>query len=857
MQHQLLTLKNNLKTLLVDAPGSTSATVQIWFRAGSALENKSNEGIAHFLEHMFFKGTPTRPGAAIAHEVESFGGEVNAFTSFDYTCYYINTPNTHLNQTIEILMDMVSNPQFKDEDIIPEIGVVFEEYRRSQDNANQYSFQKLQKSSFTSGYAHPILGNEKTIKGFTREQLIEFREKYYNLSNAMLVVSGDLAKKDQMIKTIEKFQMPEGEKSVFPEFKMKKKPTIELHTKDVRMAQLTMTIQGPTFTAKNASAEDLAFSCLGHGETSRMYKNLVLNDALANASSCSTMFMTKGGVHFTRVVFPLKNIKKVLSTLHKTYKEVTSNGLNDNEIKKIKNQYVASKVYENESLESFAFSLGHGFAQTGNIHADDDFIGRTKKTGKTAVNNALKEIFSRDIHLSLQLPKGESTKDYKAVLEGFQKNMTTLATQLSKKKAKTETGLKSKYDPQVQVIKLKKGVSLLYRHNPMCPTFVLHAYLKGGLTEETETTNGVHHLLSGIINKGYAGMPYEKLRLNLEDKSASLNGFTGKNAYGVTMHGQTEHITDLMNHFFGTFLTPAFPAKKLAHEKEMTLRSLDNQTEDPIRQCFMKVNNMLFAGHPYRRNIVGTEKTVKKITRKSIIDRHANNLNKKEVLITYCGDLELDEVLERMAPHLQKLKPRAEKKVVAKKFKPQTGKHEFQFFDREQTQIFHSIPTAKLGSKENLYLKMLSTHLSGQSSELFVEVRDRQGLCYTAQPIHFTALEAGYFGIYMASGHDKVTPAIAAIKGILADIRANGLSREEFKRIKTMIEGQSLINVQTNEDYANIYSVPTLQGQGLDYYHNNNKAVINLKYEDFQKGLKKILGRKFNTVIVGREDVER
>ena len=93
MFHQLEKLKNNLNVLFIDIPGSTAATTQIWFRAGSALEEHSEEGIAHFLEHMFFKGTERHPGAQIAHQVESFGGDINAFTSFDYTCYYINTPN--------------------------------------------------------------------------------------------------------------------------------------------------------------------------------------------------------------------------------------------------------------------------------------------------------------------------------------------------------------------------------------------------------------------------------------------------------------------------------------------------------------------------------------------------------------------------------------------------------------------------------------------------------------------------------------------------------------------------------------------------------------------------------------------
>ncbi|MCE3013639.1 MAG: insulinase family protein, partial [Proteobacteria bacterium] len=93
-----------LNTLFNHNPGSTASTVQMWFRAGSALEDKTNQGIAHFLEHMFFKGTPKRPGALLAQEIESFGGEVNAFTSFDYTCYYINSPARKLDHALEILL---------------------------------------------------------------------------------------------------------------------------------------------------------------------------------------------------------------------------------------------------------------------------------------------------------------------------------------------------------------------------------------------------------------------------------------------------------------------------------------------------------------------------------------------------------------------------------------------------------------------------------------------------------------------------------------------------------------------------------------------------------------------------------
>lgn len=856
MKHHQTTLANGLSTLFIDSPGYTSGSVQIWFRAGSALEEKEDHGIAHFLEHMFFKGTEKRPGAAIAHEVESFGGELNAFTSFDYTCYYINTPKTYLNDSVEILLDMVSNPRFLQEDLEPERDVVFEEFRRSIDTPGQFAFNRLQKAAFSGTYSHMILGNEKTIKNFSREQLINFRNKYYNLSNAMLVVSGDLNNKDQLVKTIEGYKLPEGLSSSFPKFNLKRKSSIEVHQKDVVMAQLSIAIQAPNIKSKDAIPEDLAFTCLGHGESSILYKSLVLEDTLANTCGSSTMFMVDGGVHFLKANFPLENLNKVLNKLMEVFKTATKSGFEKEEIHKIKNQYVASKIYEMESIESFAFSLGHSYAQNGDISAEEEFINQARKTSSSAVNVALKKIFAKNIHMSLQVPKSADAKAAKEQLQKFSSNLEKLRESLEQKTAKALNAKTIKEDPQVKLIKIKKGVSLLYRQNTMNPTFSLQAYIKGGLTEEKEESAGRHHLICNLLTKGYNKKDYNTLKKELDTLTSSLSGFSGKNAYGLMMHGLTENMSKLAPMFIGALMKPDFPAKFVKHEKEIALRAIDNQREDPIRIAFQNVSDIFFNGHPYSLNMIGNQNSVKKSSRKVLLDLHNDNLAKKEILITYCGDLDLEEVMNHLKPIFDNVRPRTEKKVVKKKYKSLLNEKRYIPFDREQTHIFHGVPVGAMGDKENLVLKMITTHLSGQSSELFVEVRDRQGLCYTAQPVHFMALEGGYWGIYMASGHDKVTRAIDAIGGIIQNIAENGISKTEFLRIKKMIEGQNLVNIQTNEDYAGLYSVPALQGFGLDYFYKSNNLIKKLTYEDFLKGLRKVFKRKWSTVVVGRSESE-
>jgi zinc protease len=843
-----LRLKNGLETLFINSPGASSASVQIWFRAGSALEVKSNEGIAHFLEHMFFKGTKKRPGAAIAHEVESYGGEVNAFTSFDYTCYYINTPVNNMENTIEILMDMVANPEFKESELIPERGVVFEEYRRSIDNPNQYNFSKIQKSCFQLGYAHPILGTEKTIKNFSRAQVVDFRKKYYNLSNAMLVVAGDVKNETKLIKIIEKFKLPNGQASTFPKFKLKNSPQINLHTKDVRQASLTIAIEAPDYLATETAAEDLVINCLCQGETSRLYQALVTESQVATNVSGSSMFFAKGGIHLIRVTYPEKNHKKVLKALFDNIKTVVNNPFSEQEVLKIRSQYVASKIYEKETIEGYAFSLGHGFAQNGDIHCEDEFITNIKKQNATEVNTAFYRIFGKTIHLNLQLPKNEDVKKYEKSLQELRTGLNKLSPKPKKIQIKSE---KSQFDESVQVINLKDSIKLIYRQNAMTPTFVMHAYLKGGQTFETPDKAGSFQLLSRMLSYGHKNKKYLELKEDLENKSAYLNGFSGKNAYGLTMHGQSEHFADLADDFFSTLFEPTFPKQFLDMEKELIFRALENQKEDPVKQCFKTFNKLVFNGHPYAMDLVGNEETITKANENILKKLHQERLSKSEVVFTYCGDKSLESVLKFVEAKVERLKDRKKEAGFKHSLAAVTGERIKLHFDREQSHIMIGKPSFKSGTKEDLFLKMVTSHLSGQSSQLFVEVRDRQGLCYSVQPVHHGAMEAGYWGIYIGAGKDKVDAAIGAIMDILKGLQKRGFTQKEFDRIKKMIDGQNQIGVQTNDDYAHFYSIPVLHNLGLDFQHQSYQAIRDFSLKEINDFLSKFLKSGWNIVEVG------
>jgi len=853
METELIKLNNGLSTLFIDSPGCTAASVQIWFRAGSALESEKNQGIAHFLEHMFFKGTPTRPGAKIADEVETFGGEINAFTSFDYTCYYINAPQDQLIPTVDILLDMVSNPQFKQDDLVPEREVVFEEYKRSLDNPGQFAFKKLQESCFTGSYAHQILGQEKTIKNFSREQLIEFRNSFYNLSNSLLVVAGDLNKIDKIKSAIEKYHLPKGPSSKFPPFTLKHISTEELHQKEVRQVVLNICIQAPSYKNISAVKEDLAMCCLGHGESSRLYQELVIKATLTSSVSSSTMFFNDGGIHFIRASFPIENQKKIFEQLEAILASILQKGLDDEDVKKIQNQYSSSKIYEKESIESFAFSLGHSFAQTGDIFFEDKYIDGIKRCSVEEVNHSLKEIFSRSIHCSIQYPTGVDTKKEKIALKNFQQKLLKLQ-KLKLAMAKAKKGhIKSKYDSSTTLVHLAPHIDLIHRKNSMTPTFVFHAYHQGGISRESTKNNGHHHILANCLKKGHDGISYKELKKELDHMSANISSVGGKNAFGLTMHGLSENYERLTEHFFGCLQRPSLEIKFINHEKKLAKRALENFKEDPVKVCFQTFNQIVFNGHPYSLSQIGDNKSLTLANRKNLLSLLGTSYRTGKTVLTYCGDQSLDSVIKSLDLHMKGFKKKGIIKPWKNQVKPLTGVSKHISFDREQTHIVIGLPAYNLKDKNDLFLKMLTAHLSGQSSELFVKVRDELGLCYSVQPIHLNALEAGYWGIYIGTGNDKVKGAINAIFDVLNNIRDKGFSSNEFNRIKSMLKGQSLVHIQTNEDYANLYSIAQLHGLGLDFHHQSLDKIQNIKREDFNHFLKKFLSQDWNKVIVGQD----
>lgn len=203
--YNLFKLNNGLRVIIENIDYVNSVTVGLWVENGSRNENSINNGISHFIEHMFFKGTENRSAKEIVETVENVGGQINAFTGKESTCFYVKTLEAHLELSLDLLSDMLFNSKFAEEDIEKEKKVVIEEIKMSNDNPEDMLMDLHSLASFgEDSIALPILGYVDTVQSFTRDMLIQYVDSYYIPENSVISICGKFDVKT-IEKTIEKF----------------------------------------------------------------------------------------------------------------------------------------------------------------------------------------------------------------------------------------------------------------------------------------------------------------------------------------------------------------------------------------------------------------------------------------------------------------------------------------------------------------------------------------------------------------------------------------------------------------------------------------------------------------------------
>lgn len=362
-------LDNGMRVIILEDHRAPTVASMVWYRAGSMDESAGTTGVAHVLEHMMFKGTAANPGDTFSRTIAAAGGLDNAFTSKDYTAYFQQLHKSHLPKAVELEADRMHNLVLSDEEFAKEIRVVMEERRqRTDDQPRALLFEQMMAVAYTgSPYKWPIVGWMNDLENMTAEDARQWYQRWYTPNNAALVVVGDVAPED----VFELAQRHFG--PIPPRVLPLRKPQVEPPQRGIKRVKvkgpgelpyLVMGWHAPVIRDVNADWEPYALQVLAGvldgSDAARLDTRLVKKERLAVSAGASFDAINRGpGMFFMDAVpAPGRDADELERELRAEIRKVAEQGVQEDELKRVKAQVIASQVFQRDSMFYQAMQIG-------------------------------------------------------------------------------------------------------------------------------------------------------------------------------------------------------------------------------------------------------------------------------------------------------------------------------------------------------------------------------------------------------------------------------------------------------------------------------------------------------------------
>lgn len=828
-------LANGLTVLVKETPGTKVATVQIWVKAGSIYEEKHEAGITHLIEHMIFKGTPTRAPGEVAGGIEAMGGQINAYTSYEYTVYHATLSSRNWGEALEVLSDAVLHSTFDAAELEREKKVVLEEIRMRKDRANIALFQELMAQAYTTHpYRLPISGTAESVTAISREDILRYMQNHYHPDNFTVVVVGDV-RVQQVLDSVNSLMgaLPrsDAQPPTIPREPAQASTRLFALNEDVNQTQLALAFPGSAFKGQDAAILDVMTSILASGETSRLYTTLRNDKGLVYRIDGSAFTPKDPGLlEFTATL----DADKVAPALEEMLTEIfrlKHSKVSTEELERAKSNLEGDFIFNLERAEGQARVLGSFEFLTGDPR-EDKYLERVRAVSKEDIPR-----------IAAFYLKGEHLTVGTIAPLGAPKPLTQaqLAQIITKAEGTAKLGqpasqVNGAFLSGVHRFVLKNGIRLLVRENHDVPTVSIRAVLPGGLRSETDTTNGAFAFISELLPKGTQRQSAEELARQVANMAGSLGGFNGKNTFGVKGDFLSRHTTEGLGLVRDVLLTPAFAPAEAEKIRPELLSQLKNQEDSLPSLAFKEFNKRLFMGHPYGLNTQGDEAVLRNVTVADLKRLYEQHARPEALVLAVAGDVDAEKVrdtVEELFGAWQK--SAAEKSQVRESVLPPDVPSSPEVVsiprDKQQVHIIIGFLGTTLSSEDRYGLEVLDTALSGQSGRLFTELRDKQSLAYSLSSFSLLGLDTGSFGIYIGTSPDKQDQAIKAVWQQLYRVMEETLSEEELAKAKNVLISNYELGLQTRGNQALEMALNETYGLGQDF---GNRYVHAIEQVDAQ-----------------------
>jgi zinc protease len=413
----MVTLDNGLQVVVIENHRAPVVTHMVWYRAGAADEVPGKTGIAHFLEHLMFKGTKTMPPGAFSATVARLGGSENAFTTQDSTAYFQSVAVEHLEEMMRLEADRMVNLVLTDEVVLPERDVILEERRQRIDNEPGSQLMEMMRASLflNHPYRLPTIGWENEMQGLTTADAIAWHGRWYAPNNAVVVISGDVTMA-QVKPLAEKYYGVLPARAVparnRPEEPVQFAPRrVVLEDGRVQLASWSRLYQAPSYhrgAKEHAHALEVLAEIIGGGTSSRLYRSLVVEQKVATSAGAgySPDSLDLSVFNFYASAQSGGGLDDIEAAVDAEIARLLADGVTEEEVARAKKSLQAESVKARDSLSAPARIVGRALAGGGTIEEVEAWPDRIAAVTVSDVDSAAQAVFNVNYSVTgLLLPK--------------------------------------------------------------------------------------------------------------------------------------------------------------------------------------------------------------------------------------------------------------------------------------------------------------------------------------------------------------------------------------------------------------------------------------------------------------------
>ena len=802
---RLHTLPNGLVVIIGEDHSAPVVSAQAWCHTGSMMEGKwLGAGLSHVLEHMLFKGTTTRPGSRIDQEIQDAGGYMNAYTSFDRTVYLINVPNTGAKVAFDILCDIMQNASLPEAELARELDVIRREMDMNRDDPGRRSGQRLFECAYTRNPCRfTVIGYPEIFNELKPDDIRAYYRERYIPNNMFLVVVGDIQPAEVLAQIQQAFAKTKA-RAIAPLFlpaePRQTAPREVIEEAPVELAHFHLAWHIPDLRHPDLPALDLLAALLGHGRSSRLFREVREKKGLVTAADAWTYTSGEQGLFGMSAVVDAPKFIPARDALLAEVRRAQNKPVPAAELAKVVKQFIAGALSTRKTMQGQAQDLGANWLAASDLSFSERYLAAVKRVTPAGLRRVAREYLT---------PSGRTL--YALLPPGAAPAAAVPAAALAEK--------------SIQKIVLPNGLRLLVKEDHRLPFVEIRAALQGGVLAETLENHGLTQLMTKMLLQGAARRSAEQIALQIESIGGSIDSFGGNNSFGLNLEVLSGDLKTGLDVFADVLLHPAFPAAPFERERRIQLESIRAQRDQLLQSCGQAMRRALFGPAGYGLDTSGTLESVQAASLAQLAAFHEKLVVPNNCVLAVFGDIRAAEVKAAVQKNLGRWKkgapviPAPPKTIDLTEIRRVTDTR-----DKAQAVIVIGFPGTTLLDADRYPLELLQEGCSDLGSRLFLRIREKLGLAYYVGAQNFLGLAPGYFAFYVGTAPEKLAEVEKELLAEAALLCADGLTAEELRRAKAKIIGQRKISRQDLGGYAMSVALNELYGLGYQYLDTEDAA---------------------------------